>query len=321
MHYNAFPAALRPKYLMIKTLMLSALLLSFTYLLTSCDLNETPCNEVETTTQVEGCQTSKHRAAHSYGGWSCPDNLRGFPAVDLSELNKVPVVNGRLPTKEETRTGTSLMFFDTTKILGARPLDMTMPRLVRYYSVYTKKNELVIVIQAVVVEQDTVVGFRYLNGGNGSAWFDEVNFITDAEIEKLGSTPFVSLNAEINASKETIWRIITSRTYASSLGAMFAKNGLINSDWKENSNVHFKHGPDGNIATGTITAFWENMYVQIDYNNDGNHYAQKFLLLENEDKKGTQLHLVSGPYDGNYETQKTAWTNWLQKVKELSEGM
>jgi hypothetical protein len=85
--------------------------------------------------------------------------------------------------------------------------------------------------------------------------------------------------------------------------------------------VHFKHGPDGNIATGTKTAFWENMYVQIDYNNDGNHYAQKFLLLENEDKRGTQLHLVSGPYDGNYETQKTAWTNWLQKVKELSEGM
>jgi len=109
-----------------------------------------------------------------------------------------------LPTKEETRNGTSLMYFDTTKTPSARPLDMTVPRLARYYSEYTKKNELVIVIQAVEVEKDTVVGFRYLNGGNGSAWFGEVNFVSDNEIDNLGATPFVSFNSELDAPKEKV---------------------------------------------------------------------------------------------------------------------
>ena len=57
------------------------------------------------------------------------------------------------------------MYFDTTKIPSARPFDMKMPKLARYYSEYTKKNELVVVIQVVVAATDTVVGFRYLNGG------------------------------------------------------------------------------------------------------------------------------------------------------------
>lgn len=50
-----------------------------------------------------------HVSPHNYGGWYCPDNLRGFPAEDIADWNNVPVVNGRMPTEAETRDGRSLM--------------------------------------------------------------------------------------------------------------------------------------------------------------------------------------------------------------------
>jgi hypothetical protein len=295
---------------------------------TSCRQNEVPIKKEATTAEQEQSRESKFKTIHPYGGWSCPDNLRVFPAVDIQKLDEVPVVMGRLPTKEETQNGTSLMFFDTTLIPAARPLDMTLPKLARYYSTYTKKNELIIVIQAVVVEQDTVVGFRYVNGGNGSAWFGEVNFISDEEIDELGNTPFVSFDSEIKASPEKIWEVITSPTNAKTLGEVFDKNAFVESDWKMDSEVHFKYEPDSIVNTGIVTASWENLYIQVDYNFDGYHYVEKFLILKNnqyrllEDNNTpkTQLQIVSGPYGEDFEAQKVVWNNWLQKVKELSEG-
>ena len=309
---------------MRKKLILSILMINFV-LLTSCDQidesnNDASNSTVETSIEEEQPIKSKYKTIHQYGGWSCPDNLRGFPPVNIQEMDKVPVVNGRLPTKEETQNGTSLMYFDTTEIPNARPLDMAMPKLARYYSEYTKKNELVLVIQAVAVEKDTVVGFRYLNGGNGSAWFGEVSFVSEEEINKIGATPFVFVNSEIKAPQKIIWEVITSPTYAKLLGEAFDENAFIESDWTENAKVHFKYAPDSLVSTGIITALWENMYIQVDYNFDGYHYAEKFLILGNENNNSSKLQMVAGPYGEDIEAQKTVWNNWLQKVKEISEG-
>ena len=90
---------------------------------------------------------------HQYGGWYCPDNLGGFPAVDILDWNDVPVVNGRMATQEETQNGTSLIFVDIEKHPDARPLDMEMPRLARFFNVQSDKNELVIVIQALAISK------------------------------------------------------------------------------------------------------------------------------------------------------------------------
>ena len=37
----------------------------------------------------------------------------------------------------------------------------------------SRMDELIIVIQAIVVQEDTVVGYRFANGGNGSDWLKE----------------------------------------------------------------------------------------------------------------------------------------------------
>ncbi|MGK0364334.1 MAG: hypothetical protein ACI85O_001391 [Saprospiraceae bacterium] len=314
------------KYKSQKTLEMISKKLAFFLLLiniivfTSCNQEVNSNSIVETIPKEAQPKETKERGQHPYGGWSCPDNVLGFPAVDIQELDKIPIINGRLPTKEETQNGTSLMYFDPAKHPDAQPLDITFPKLARYYSKYTKKNELVIVIQAVVEEGDTVAGFRYLNGGNGSDWYSELNFISEEEIDKLGSTPFVSQSIELKASKERIWGVITSPNYEKKLGAMFDKGASIESDWKQDSEAHFKYEPNKIVNTGIITALWKNMYLQIDYNLDGYHYAEKILLLENKDNNTIDLHVVSGPYGEDFEVNKVVWENWLQKIKELSEG-
>lgn len=302
-----------------KKLILSILLINLVYL-TSCKQQVDSNNEMASSIMVEQPIKSKYQTKHPYGAWSCPDNFGGFPPVDVTELDKIPVVSGRLPTKEETQNGTSVMYFDTLQIPSARPLDITLPKLARYYSDYTKKNELVVIIQSVIADNDTVVGFRYLNGGNGSAYLGEVSFISEEEKEKLGKTPFVFHVEESNAPKEKIWEVITSPKYAKTLGAMFDKNAYVESDWKKDSEVHFKYEPDKIVSTGIITALWENMYIQVDYNFSGYHYCEKYLILENKESKTTKIHVAAGPYGEDIEAQKVVWQNWLQKVRELSEG-
>jgi len=120
-------------------------------------------------------------------GWYCPDNVKGFPPVDLQSWSKVPVVNGRLPTYEEIENGTSLIYYDKFKTPDAKPYNMTLPKLATWYSPYSKKDEIIIVIQIVQTTNDTVVGYRFLTGGNGTSDFRDVHFLTDSEIKKLSN--------------------------------------------------------------------------------------------------------------------------------------
>lgn len=287
---------------------------------TESKVNVEPAVETEANFEGEKPLKAKSKKQHPFGGWSCPDNLRGFPPVNIQDLEKIKVVEGRLPTKEETENGTSLLYFDPFEHSTARPLDISLPQLARCYSEYTKKNELVVIIQAVEVENDTIVGFRYLNGGNGSAYFNEVVLMKQGEIEKLGSTPFVSKNIEIKAPKAKIWEVITNPEYAKTLGEIFDKNAYMESDWENGSKVYFKYGPDNIAATGIITASWKDLYIQVDYNFEGYHYAEKFLILNNDNEGASQFHIACGPYGEDFEAQKVVWDNWLQKVKELSEN-
>jgi len=261
----------------------------------------------------------KYKTTHEYGAWSCPDNLRGFPAVDLRDINQIPVVNDRLPTEEETKDGTSLILFDTEKYPDARPLEMTMPRLARYYSEYTKKNELVIVIQATIAERDTVVGFRYLNGGNGSAWFGEIEFVSEEEIEGIGSTPFAYFESQIDASQKKIWDVITNPIYAKTLGSAFGENMYMESAWQRDSKAYLKNGANTTLATGLVTASWFEMYMQVDYNIDGHHYVEKFLILNDQESGKSFVQMVAGPFGEDYDKKISAWEQWFQKVIELSE--
>ncbi len=274
-------------------------------------------NKVEKT--VENENTVKQEP-HNYGGWYCPDNLNGFPAVDLPNWKNVTVVNGRLPTKEETQNGMSLIFVDTKKYPEAQPLDLKMPKLARFYNEHSKKEELIIVIQAVKIGKDSVIGFRYLNGGNGSARLNEVRFLSENEAESLSPSRFVTQSIQINAPQNVIWDVLTKPTYYKTLQTVFDSEGALLEGSDMASKVNFRFLNGGVITSEFAANLYGNHYIQIDSELDDSQYVEKFLLLDNEQTKTTELKIVCGPYSNDdFETQKDILYRWAQKVKEMSE--
>ena len=98
--------------------------------------------------------------------------------------------------------------------------------MAKYYSGNTRQEELVIIIQALTAEQDTVVGFRYLDGGNGSSWLNEVRLLSHKEAAALAPSTYVFLELEINTSKEKVWEAFTKTDYAKELSTTFEKEDL-----------------------------------------------------------------------------------------------
>jgi hypothetical protein len=287
--------------------------------LLSCSQNTTITDSSNGLTAEEE-RSAMDQKPHSYGGWYCPDNLGGFPAVDINDWENVPVVNGRLPTKEEAQNGTSLIFVDLEKYPNAKPLDMQMPKLARYHNRSSRKDELIIVIQAVNVSNDSVVGFRYLNGGNGSARLNEVTFLSEKEIDDISPSRFVSIQMDIDASRENIWEVLTDTSYYVTFKAIFDKGNSIKLDMTNLPKVNFKYPKSGFITSDFAGDLYGNKYIQIDCKIDDYHYVEKFLVGENQQTKSSELVITCGPYGHDFETQKRILNRWAQKVKELSEG-
>ena len=264
-------------------------------------------------------QISVDKEPHKYGGWYCPDNLTGFPAVDINNWESVPVVNGRMATKKETQNGTSLIFVDEEKYPDAKPMDIKMPKLARFYNYRSGKEETIIVIQALNISNDFVVGFRYLNGGNGSARLDEVRFLSDNEIRYILPSRFVTLNININATKDEIWEVLTKSEYSKILQSIFDKENKLKADWNKSSKVNYKYLYGGYITSEFAGNLYGNQYIQIDSEYEIYQYVEKFLLSENDQTKKSELHIVCGPYGDDFENQRFILNAWAQTVKELSE--
>ena len=230
------------------------------------------------------------------------------------------MVNGRLPTREETQNGRALIYVDPAKFPNAKPIDMQMPKLASYYNESSRKEELVIVIQALNILKDTV-GFRYLNGGNGSARLAEITVLKENEIDKIAASNFVSLSILIEASQKAIWDILTNPGYYTSLQDIFDPQGTANIEWNTTSKVNFKYVKPGVLTSEFAANLYGNQYIQMDFKQGNDSYVEKFLLLENEETKTTELKIVCGPYSlDEFEIQNEILKKWAQKVKEFSEN-
>ncbi len=279
--------------------------------LKSCQTKQIDTQNLETEKQCES------RQPHAYGGWYCPDNILGFPALNIRDIDSIEVIRDRLPTKEETQLGKSLIFIDTTIYPNSKVIDISLPQLARFSNPHTKKNELIIVIQAIDIDGDSIAGFRYINGGNGSAWLDEINFIGSEERTALGNTPFITKEIQMAAPAEKIWNLLTSAEYTKILGACFGDGYYIESDWQLGDDVLLKNKDNEILSTGCVTASWQNMYLQVDYNFSGYHYVEKYLITENKEDNTVSLHLTSGPYGSDYRIKTTQWGNWLETIINL----
>lgn len=300
---------------MKKQILKKTVVLGGVYLLVACSQGNSANVNVATDTLV---QKEDHVSSqpHPFGGWYCPDNLNGFPAVDITDWKNVPVINGRMPTEEEAQNGTSLIYVDLAKYPNAKVLGVPMPKLANYYNPNIGREDLIIVIQAFTIDEDSIVGFRFLNGGNGSARLSEVKFLSEDEISKMTPSKFVSLDLEINASASSIREVMTHIDYYEKLQKIVDKNNQFESGWRNTTNVNYHYVDAGSVLARYADELFGNFYIQNDYTE----FTEKFLLLENSETKTTELKIVCGPFSDDFVAQKTILNEWAQKVKVLSEN-
>ncbi len=278
--------------------------------ITACGQDKGAANqEVAPTAETESTEKEPHR----YGGWYCPDNF-GFVPVDIKKLAEVPAIADRLPTEEELHANKSLINVDTEKYPDARALKMELPRVASIYSEHKGMSELIIIIQAIVVQEDTVVGYRFANGGNGSAWISDVTFLSDEEVASKGSQPFYYSKSVLKTTTADLWKAIAKTAYFKQLGDKFDKKEFFSSAWTPDGEARLKLDTDGEKADGYVGMLYGNYYLHIDYVRDGFHYSEKLLISENQEKGTTELHFASGPYPEDFETQKLNWDKWVALV-------
>lgn len=293
-------------------------LFSMLLIFASCNSQETTKKEPVIPTKDLGPVSDK-KEPHRYGGWYCPDNF-GFTPVDVQKLDEVPAIAHRLPTEEELHDHMSLIGVDTAKHPDARALEMDLPRVASVYSERSRMHELIIVIQAIVVQEDTVLGWRFMNGGNGSGWLRDVTFLSDNEVAAMGSQPFFYSKTVLNANTEDIWNALRKTDYFKQLGEKFNKRRFFSSEYDPENYTNMNLDTDTEKASGYVGMVYGNYYLHIDYLKDGFHYSEKMLTIENKENNTTEFFFASGPYPQNFDAQKTNWEAWIAEVSKLSEA-
>lgn len=291
--------------------------LLFLFGCTNAENQPTTKETVKTTEKDKECNTKK--STHKYGGWYCPDNVYGFPAVNLKDWANVPVIKNRLPTEEEVQTESSLIYIDKVKYPDAKVMDMKLPQLAKFFNRSSQKNEVIIVIQAIEVEGDTVLGFRYLNGGNGSSLYHEVTFIDEQEVSAIAKASFVDIEISINAGEDTVWNVMTNALYTDQLVSTFDSPKSLFTDWKTKSGLNFNYTNKGNLTADYGDKLFGNWYIQNDYLINDNPYVEKFFVHKNNETNKTVLKIVCGPYINDFASQQMVLQKWANKVKVLSE--
>lgn len=257
-------------------------------------------------------QVKKEMEPHRYGGWHCPDNLSMFPAIDLKNWKNVPVVNGRFATEQERSKGASLINVDLVKYPEAKVLPIQLPQLATIYNHNSKREDLIVVIQAFSVQNDSIVGYRYLNGGNGSAWLNDVKMLSDEEIVSIPDYKFVSVNVDILTNQEDIWKVLIRDEYTKEL------YGSLNEDPNSKElGVNFKNVNTGKVTNGYGGKLYGSYYIQNDF--EKMNYTEKFFLSENEEGNKTTLKVVCGPFLDDKAAQQRKIQKWANLVKLISE--
>ncbi|MGB0423063.1 MAG: hypothetical protein ACPGED_02015, partial [Flavobacteriales bacterium] len=287
--------------------------------LAACSRKEHATEHAETQCSEPEKHDTAKQEPHRYGGWYCPDNF-GFVPVDLQKLDQVPAIANRLPTRQELDDHMSLINVDTDAHPDARALEMDLPRVAKIYSSHKAMEELIIVIQAIVVQEDTVVGYRFVNGGNGSSWISDVEFLSENEVADMGSQPFFYSKSVVNASSKDIWEAMSKTDYFKQLGEKFSEQKFFSSAWDPESEAHLDFHSDNENSKGYVGMVYGNYYLQIDYVRDGFHYSEKMLMSENKETNSTEFFFASGPYPEGFAAEESKLSAWVDGVKKASEG-
>lgn len=101
-------------------------------------------------------------------------------SVDRTQWRSVPHISGALATEADVRAGRAVFYLGNLDEVPARPGDLPLPALALWHDPDLDAVRPVIVIQVEVGQQE-FAGFRFLEGGNGLGFLDELDLVGEDE--------------------------------------------------------------------------------------------------------------------------------------------
>jgi hypothetical protein len=101
--------------------------------------------------------------------------------IEPSAWDSVPVTRGRLATEADVRAGCAVFCLAGAEEPDAAPLDVLVPALAVLRDEQAQSGVIVVAIQAERSFEKQLVGYRFLNGGNGICTLGELEWIDTSD--------------------------------------------------------------------------------------------------------------------------------------------
>ena len=101
------------------------------------------------------------------------DDLWG--PINLKNWKATPCINGRVATRNDVQKGIAVFYLENSN--DVKPIQINLPSCALHIDQETKKETPVILIQAEKSKGQELIGYRFLNGGNGIALLIEFKLL------------------------------------------------------------------------------------------------------------------------------------------------
>lgn len=137
-------------------------------------------------------------------------------------------------------------------------------------------------------------------------------------------TSFINKSADITATAETVWHVLTNRKYSDIWGNAFSEGTYVESDWQVGGSVIWKSKDGDVMINGTVEKSDTNHLLKVSYPDADAEakgmalYTESYVLSDAGGK--TRLSIASGPLVRKHvKMHEPLWDDALQRIKELAE--
>jgi hypothetical protein len=106
-------------------------------------------------------------------GQMTEENIWG--PIDINNWDKTPHLRDRVATEDDVKNGTATFYVQGTD--EHKTIDIKLPKLALLTNDTTNEKIKVVVIQAEFADNKQLIGYRFIDGGNGICTLDELTFI------------------------------------------------------------------------------------------------------------------------------------------------
>jgi hypothetical protein len=102
--------------------------------------------------------------------------------IEMSNWASTPCLRGRIALEQDVKDEKAVFFFGNPEEIFPQPVDVELPRC----AIHRETNAPIIVIQCERADEKCYAGYRFLSGGNGLGFFEEIELL-DGPDERFDS--------------------------------------------------------------------------------------------------------------------------------------